>query len=151
MIEGWGDNCDQKKYTAALEFGSKEAYKVVETIRSLKFENRLASKTNKSKEADTSTVTESIESNEIKKTDLVQAKFQQMGYARLHDIFMDNTHDKQSRDDAVSQVKNLIVNSLLKNELKADPMFSYNSLSDLFTKYVKSVVRNLVLNEVESL
>ena len=46
MIEGWADNIDQSKFIDALEFGTENAYKVVEKIKSLKLdkENRLVKK-----------------------------------------------------------------------------------------------------------
>ena len=40
MIEGWGDNFDQKKYLQALEYGATKAYDVVERIRSQKYDKK---------------------------------------------------------------------------------------------------------------
>ena len=140
MLEGWGDNLDQKQYISALEFGAIEAYKVVESIKSSSFEKKTSQKT--AKEVAAKESSQSIE-------DLIKYKFQELGYSKLYDILTDYKHDKQSRDDAVSQVKNTIVNSLLKNELKLDApsIYNYNSLSEMFTKFMKSVLRNLILEE----
>ena len=143
MIEGWADNLNQNKYISALKFGSEQAFKVVQAIsaQSIKPEKKARSKNKQQKEVEP--LVETGESSDIKKFNLIQNKFQELGNAKLYDILTNKKHDKQSRDDAITQVKNLVLNSLLKNELKSETSsaFSYNSLSELFTKYVKTIIR----------
>ena len=157
MIEGWGDNFDQKKYLKALEFGATKAYDVVEKIKSQKYDKKLQSTKAKIKEISEQananiepapftsltslSPTASLTSLKSDINNLIQIRFQEIAYSKLYDILTDATHDKQSRDDAISQVKNSIVNSLLKNELKPDStagssIFNYNYLSEMFTKVI---------------
>jgi hypothetical protein len=154
MIEGWGDNFDQKKYLKALEFGATKAYDVVEKIKSQKYDKKQQSLKAKVKEISEQangniesapltslSPTAPLASLKSDMNNLIQIKFQELAYSKLYDILTDATHDKQSRDDAISQVKNSIVNSILKNELKSDStagssIYNYNYLSEMFTKVI---------------
>ena len=135
MVEGWGDNFDQKSYINALEFGAHEAFNVVKKIRANRIENKASASSKSANGINTALIESTPASSQIKdKANFVLMKFQESGFTKVYDILTDSTHDKQSRDDAISQVKNSIINSLLKNEFKSDPIaYNYNYLSELFT------------------
>jgi len=134
MIEGWGDNFEQKNYINALKFGTHQAFDVVKKIQSKKQEKKSSlSKSSNNKEGSEASVSEWTPA--FDKINFVQLKFQELGYSKIYDILTNSMYDKQSRDEAISQVKNSILNSLLKNELKSDSnTFTYNYLSELFTR-----------------
>lgn len=157
MIEGWADNIEQNKFIEALEYGTEHAYKVVEIIRSLKLE-----KDNKLVKKDTSllSVTSDDEvlegppvsldeinppklSTEASQQGEIESFFQSLAYSRLYDIFTDYVHDKLSRDYAIAQVKNSVINAILKSY----PNNTFSTLNELFYKFVRKVVRDLVINE----
>ncbi|CAF0929476.1 unnamed protein product [Brachionus calyciflorus] len=166
MIEGWADNLDQNKFTDALEFGAEHAYKVVEEIKRLKLnrENR-----NVKKDTSLLSVTsedEAIDGKQVSFTEIETPKqsieptstqeienvFQALAYSHLYDIFTDYEHDKISRDNAITQVKNSVINSIQKSSLNPDEIspgssYSYSALNEIFYKFVRKVVRDLALNE----
>lgn len=168
MIEGWADNLEQEKYIQALEFGAENAYKIVEMIKSVKIEKPTkeikaeASLLSIPSEDETDAETKPLEApiiTEITKkpthketeNDEIENLFQALAYSNLHEIFTDYEHDKLTRDNAISQVKNSVINSILKSEagLNSPPgsLYTYSSLNDIFYKFVRKVVRNLALNE----
>lgn len=165
MIEGWADNLDQNKFVEALEFGCEQAYQVMEQIRSKKLE-----KENKFVKKDSSLLSvtsedESLDSSQVNLTEISTPKlssdpqsneeidnlFQALAYSHLYDIFTDYEHDKLSRDNAITQVKNSVINAIQKSksdsEQSAGSSYSYSTLNELFYKFVRKVVRNLAVEE----
>ena len=145
MIEAWGKNFEQGKFIEAIEFGAKEAYKIVELIKKSKVVNTNEVVTVKKDE-----YCLKEELNEQKETNNVNNEFQLEANVKLYEIFTDYSHDKQSRDKAIAAVRNQSIKNLLKNDhrVKEFPMiYNYQNLSGLFTKFTKTVIRNLVLEE----
>lgn len=165
MIEGWADNLDQNKFVEALEIGCDHAYQVVEQIRAtklekenpnLKAEGSLLSVASQDELFDTPKINlnESLTpklSSDPEANQEIENLFQALAYSHLYDIFTDYEHDKLSRDNAITQVKNSVINAIIKT--KTDPeqpsgsAYSYSTLNDLFYKFVRKVVRNLALQE----
>ena len=161
MIEGWSDNIEQAKFVDALEFGAERAINVSRQIQSMKLE-----KTVKEPKIDRSflsapelaAIPEAVESesaqspeseSEPSKTVNVDEYFQKLAHAKLYDVLTDYEHDKLSRDNALSQIRNLTVNAILKSPVVANnpSTYTYTSLSEQFYKYVRKMVRNLALQE----
>jgi polyribonucleotide nucleotidyltransferase len=147
MIEGWADNLNQDKFSEALEFGAKEAYKVVEAIRSIKLEVKpeqiplSAMNAITSVEANTATAeSENIQNSPEK----INEQIQSLAHDKLYAIITNSEHDKFSRDKAISDLRNLTVNKILKSN---PTIGTYQELSEAFLKFVKKSVRNLALNE----
>lgn len=173
MIEGWADNLDQAKFIEALEFGAEIAYKVVELIKSIKLEKQnkevkvdesLLSITSQDEITDetidpalapipiTTLIKTPREEAERSRSQEIDNLFQGLAYSKLYDIFTDYEHDKLSRDNAINQLKNSVINSILKSTAGPDsitpaPIYTYSQLNDLYYKFVRKVVRNLVLDE----
>lgn len=172
MIEAWGDNLEQSKFISALEYGALHAFKVVESIKAKKLEKTvkepkldksvLLSITSEDYPLPTSGSESEATSGPSKsesKTETIKAKpsssfvqieemLQSLAYSKLYDILTDYEHDKLSRDNAITQLKNLVINSILKGQQASnDSTVTYASLNELFYKYVKKGVRELVMNE----
>jgi polyribonucleotide nucleotidyltransferase len=62
---------------------------------------------------------------------------------RLREIFRDYSHDKLSRDNAVSAVRTDVIEKLCKSEIAMD----INIISDVFNKICKGVFRSLILED----
>lgn len=142
MIEAWGKNFDQAKFIEAIEFGAEEAYKIIEIIKSSKI-----------KEETTpidAVITEEMVSGEQTELENLNEVFQLEAYNKLYAIFTDYTHDKQSRDQAISLARNQTIKNLLKTDDKVKEfprIYTYQNLSNIFTKFAKNIIRNLVLEE----
>lgn len=144
MIEAWGENVDQDKFIKAIEFGVEPAYTIVESIRNFNF-NKSASTLN---QVNVNSAPP-IESDSSKLLLDVEQLLQEKVYAKLYDIFTDYTHDKLSRDGAIMQLKSTFLNDVLKSDLVESDASLKNSttLTDEYFKYVKRVVRQLILDE----
>jgi polyribonucleotide nucleotidyltransferase len=163
MIEGWAENLENEKFVNAVEYGAVNAYKIVEAIKLSKIEKKpnanlelLNKLENEEKEQNEGSLERNIEKkDEIQEIlDLVSNTFQEKAYARIYDIFNDYKLDKKSRDEALSSIRNNIVNQILNidsiknsNPALKNEIFNYNSLSEQFSKFVKKIVCNLALEE----
>jgi polyribonucleotide nucleotidyltransferase len=150
MIEAWGEDVSQSKFTEAIEFGSKQAYKIVKNIQS----SNTVSESRQSIDITTEEKSDEQKENIISiELDKINNKFYEAAYSQLYDIFTDYTHDKRSRDDAISMIRNSTINAILKNENKQQDLqlkatvYNYQTLSEHFMKFTKNIVRNLVLEE----
>ena len=146
MIEAWGDDLNQEKFMEAMEFGVEEAYKIIELIKTSATEQKLIKESLSSE-----IVSENQETvtNEVK---MLNEKFHERAYTQIYEILTNYSLDKKSRDESLSQVRNSVVNVILKNEAKLDPIlktsvYTYQALSELFSKFTKEIIRNLVLEE----
>ena len=162
MIEGWSDNIEQAKFVDALEFGTERAINVSRQIQSMKLEKtvkepkidksflsacELAAESESAQSPESESELE-LESEPSKKIN-VDEYFQKLAHAKLYDVLTDYEHDKLSRDNALSQIRNLTVNAILKSPVVANnpSTYTYTSLSEHFYKYVRKMVRNLALQE----
>lgn len=141
MIEGWGDNLEQSKFIEAMSIAARSAYKVVQQIQ----EKTLA-KESKPLVAEESEETEGLPPK-LSKVD-IDDLFQELAYAKIYDVLTDYTHDKISRDLALSKIRNQTVNAMLKNpKVSNDPTLTYTFLSEQYFKFIRKVLKKLVLNE----
>jgi polyribonucleotide nucleotidyltransferase len=158
MIEGWAENLEDEKFIEAIEYGAANAYKIVEAIKISKKENNLDLLKKLENEENEGTSDRNIQHTSENKEilDLVSNTFQEKAHARIYDIFNDYSLDKKSRDEALSSVKNNIINQILKidsiknlNIPLKNEIFNYNSLNEQFYKFVKKIVSNLALVEAK--
>lgn len=154
MIEGWADNLEQSKFIEALEIGSERAYDVVKKIRAQKLPKSTTVKTDAEKTGlsppESMMLSESnSQSSSESGSSKIEDSFHELAYAKLYDVLTDFNHDKLSRDSALNTIRNQTVNIMLKNPLvmASDPSTSYTMLSELFSKFVRKMVRKLVLDE----
>lgn len=177
MIESWSDNLEQSQFVQAIEFGVEEAFKIVESIKNHQFEksNRrsdgksLLSISNEDSDENNNDneiadineqeliskqyqLQQKAKLNEEKHVEYIMNIFQQCAFTQIHEVLTDYTHDKRSRDDAISDIRNQVVNQILKSEDKSNMMnmpsiYNYNALSEYFIKFVRKIVRELALNE----
>lgn len=152
MIEGWADNIDQDMFLQAIHIGAQEAFGVVEAIRSMKLEKDTDIKIPLSALNQFIPETESAESakESIAPVDLDQV-FDRFLDGKLYNVLTDYEHDKTSRDKAISQLRNSVINKMLKStewqENQSLSVFGYQQLSEAFYKYLRKQVRLLALNE----
>lgn len=164
MVEGWGDNFEQARFIDALEFGTENAIRIVRQIQSTNL--RTAKKTD-SKSVITSSPSfldnpfqqESYENNATAEIDGAETKeavqaeeaakssskldlnemFQKLAHAKIYDVLTDYEHDKKSRDNALNQIRNSVINVMLKNpQIASDPNLNYTTLSEQFYKVIFS-------------
>jgi polyribonucleotide nucleotidyltransferase len=146
MIEGWADNLNQEKFSEALQYGATEAFKVVEAIKTMKLEVKeeqipLSAMNAMTAPIESATNTaESEETNGQKVSELIHS----MAHEKLYAIITNAEHDKFSRDKAISDLRNVTVNKMLKSNPEVG---KYQDLSEAFVKYVKKAVRKLALTE----
>jgi polyribonucleotide nucleotidyltransferase len=73
--------------------------------------------------------------------DNVMEAVKSMCETRIREILRDFSHDKLSRDDAVSQVRIEVIEKLVQDGMDA------NSVIDAFNKMFKEVFRTLIFEE----
>lgn len=140
MIEAWGDNVKEKTFKEAIKFGAAKAYKVIEMIK-----ESVGDKATKSAVG----ITAAQEDTKAAINEVNSALYNDYNI-KLYEIFNNFEHDKQSRDNAVSEIRNTAVNLLLKNKKSVETypqVYSYQNLSNMFQDLVKSVAREMVLKE----
>ena len=148
MIEGWGDNLNQAKYISAIEFGTEKAYEIVNAIREMSPKEKNDENLEKITEIKKEISENSASKLEMeKKKNFINDQFQELAYSKLYDIFTNYDHDKRSRDEAVSDLRNAILNGTKSLKSLKSELITYEFMSDLFTTFVKKVVRRLVLEE----
>jgi polyribonucleotide nucleotidyltransferase len=143
MIEGWADNLEQAKFSEALEFGAKEAFKLVTAMKKIKLEikeEQIPLSAMNERPAEAKQPSSNDQEEHINTYELIKS----LGSEKLYEIITNADHDKFSRDKAISDLRNVTVNKALKMSPTSG---SYQELSDVFVKYVKRAVRELGLNE----
>jgi len=152
MIEAWGEDVNQDKFIEAIEFGSKQAYKIVQEIIDSKQQQQQQQQQIKIETKDENE--QEINDLILKEIEKMHNKFHESAYTQLYEIFTNYTHDKRSRDEAISQIRNSVINSILKKtETKQEiiqlkvAVYNYQTLSEHFMKFTKNIVRNLILEE----
>jgi len=151
MIEAWGEDVNQDKFIEAIEFGSKQAYKIVQEIIDSKQQQQQQQQIKiETKDENEQEINDLI----LKEIEKMHNKFHESAYTQLYEIFTNYTHDKRSRDEAISQIRNSVINSILKKtETKQEiiqlkvAVYNYQTLSEHFMKFTKNIVRNLILEE----
>lgn len=129
MLEASGDNVYQQDFLKAIKTGVRECQTIIQSIMKLQKE---FGKEKRPTEA--SPVTEEI-------INLIST----MSEMRLKEIFQNFSHDKFSRDDAVKNLKNNIVEKL-KNEKIED--YNVDIALEAYNSVCKKVFRNLVLDDI---
>lgn len=128
MLEGNANNILQQDLLKAIKLGSKEAQGIVEKIETLQ---RNYGKTKRTLEPVPELSEEIVEAlNTLTKMPIAQ-------------IFKNYTFDKLGRDNAVTNVRNAVIENIKNSFADVD----INKVSDEFNKIVKQTFRDLVFEE----
>ncbi|KFB35183.1 AGAP010791-PA-like protein [Anopheles sinensis] len=128
MLEGRGNVVNENELRMAIKKGTKEAQLIINGIE------RLQKAFGKPKRPldPLPTVDEEI-----------QAAVRTMSEMRLREIFRDFSHDKFSRDQAVSKTRTDTIDKVWSSYSSADP----GLISEAFNKFTKHVFREMLLEE----
>lgn len=128
MLEGGANNVAPQEFRKAIKFGVKECQTVIQSLLKLK-------KFCKPKRSFTPT---QYDKNVV---DFVKL----LAEPKLRDVFLNSNHDKQSRDDAVKEIREEILEKV-KNGVntKAEVMSYCNAVFDQISK---KVFRSLILDD----
>ena len=126
MLEGWADNLEQKKFIDALRFGTYEANKVIQCIKASKYSQRPKIKFN---------TEQNVYRENLKMT------IRQHTEEKIRSVFSDHTHDKQSRDQAIQDIRYSVLPKIEELTTK-DPNLMY----EVYSEVVKDILRELVLD-----
>ena len=166
MIDASADNVIQQDFMKAVKFGVKEAQKVIRQLREL---HKISGKPRRLKTEQrkkTVTIVQNIETETVKDNTLedgvpdqlleqsetssppiqppsdkvVQERCSSLAFEGLRTIFTDASHDKISRDVAVTELRVATVDTLRREF----PDYESMKMSDVFGKLSKEVFRNLI-------
>lgn len=146
MLEAWGNNVPQAEFVEALAFGAEAAHKVALRIKN----TRPIKQPIEAKIGFTKQIVQDLEPIEAMETSFILDLFQQNCFTQLYDVFTDKTHDKKSRDDAISLNRNTAIKTLLKEKERQEKfpeIYNYQTLSNMFMDFTKQIVRDLCLDE----
>ena len=155
MIEAWGDDFKQDLFIKAINYSALEAYKIVELIKSSVYTLKQTQK-----QIELPVLSQEQEANMVRLENEINIVnkdfFQEKPYNNLYATLTDYSHDKKSKDAALSLTRNSIINELLKSGSN-DPqisaklndsflratLYNYQSLSELYSKFTKQCIRRL--------
>ncbi|XP_067012652.2 polyribonucleotide nucleotidyltransferase 1, mitochondrial [Anabrus simplex] len=129
MLEASADNVLQQDFLKAIKSGVKECQTIVQSIIQLQKHYGKAKREIEVKEPPSEEIVEAVRS------------FCEM---RLREIFHDFSHDKLSRDVAISNLRTDVVDKLKHN--LGENTDSY-VVSEIFSKICKDVFRSMILEE----
>ena len=130
MLEGSSDGILQQDLLKAIKFGVRECQGVIQEIR--RFAKEFGKPKRELDEKSTTKIPEEI-TNAVKS----------LCELRLKEIFKDFSLDKLARDNAVSAVRTNVVEKLRESFPSAEGSVIHEG----FSKAVKSIFRNLILDE----
>ncbi|XP_029169141.1 polyribonucleotide nucleotidyltransferase 1, mitochondrial [Nylanderia fulva] len=129
MLEGSANEILEQDLKKAIKFGVKECQNIVNAIANLQ---KLYGKTKRK-----------LETNEQSQTDEDLSSFvKQFAETKLRDIFSDHTHDKISRDNAINDLRNNVLEAV-KESGNAD--YEVQVAERIFAKITKDIFRTLIL------
>lgn len=128
MMEGSANEVTEQDLKKVIKLGVKECQTIIAAITNLQ---KLYGKAKRQVD-DTQPENESLISS-----------VKELSLTKLQEIFADHTHDKISRDNAVTDLKNNIIETLRGDN--AD--FDVKSVDSIFGKIVKDVLRTLILEK----
>lgn len=127
MLESAAKNVYQQDFLKAIKFGVKECQKIIKAIESLQ-----KKKKNPKREVTSVGIDESL-----------LAGVRSLSEMRLKEIFRNTQHDKLSRDDAVKNVRN----DVLEKIRVETENFNMDAASEAFNTVCKQIFRDLILND----
>lgn len=128
MLEASAENIYTQDFQKAIKAGVKECQAIVKAI------DQLRSQTGKPKREFTALQSAPQE---------LYSAMKLMSENRLRDILRDFTHDKISRDMAVSSVRSSVIEGLKSNFANVDPLV----ISECFNKFFKELFRRLIFED----
>nr|XP_040231862.2 polyribonucleotide nucleotidyltransferase 1, mitochondrial [Anopheles coluzzii] len=128
MLEGRGNVVNENELRMAIKKGTKEAQLIINGIERLQ---KMYGKPKRPLEPLPAVDGE------------IQNAVQTMSEMRLREIFRDYSHDKFSRDQAVSKTRTDTIDKVWSSFPAADP----GVISETFNKFVKGVFREMLLEE----
>lgn len=133
MLEGWADNMDQNRFIEALEFGTYEAGKVIDTIKRSKYANMPK---------------RSYENHEKQTPELDKLKeaISILGRTKIYEILTTYAYDKKSRDEAINDTK-FDVGNLVFDEKEFFKSKHLSAFNEFYNNLVKEVLRDLIIDE----
>lgn len=129
MLEGSANEILEPNLKKALKLGVKECQGIVTAITNLQ---KTCGKTKRE-----------VETNEQQQDDNLKNSVKELSETKLQDIFLNDTHDKMSRDNAVNELKNSVIETLRNDN--AD--LNVKLVEKIFGKIVKDVFRTLILEK----
>lgn len=127
MLEGSANEILEPDLKKAIKLGVKECQHIIASIMNLQ---KVYGKTKRK-----------VEINEQRQNDSLVDSIRELSVAKLRDIFSDHTHDKISRDNAIGDLRNYVIETLRGDKGELD----VHSVEKLFSKIVKDVFRTLIL------
>jgi len=128
MLEGKGNVVLLQDLLKAIKYGTKEAQNIIVGIEKLQ---KLYGKLKR--------VEDSVP--DIKEE--VSLAVKSMCEMRLREVFRDYTHDKISRDTAVSSIRSDVVNKVWSSFSDTEPAI----INDCFNKHCKEIFREMIFEE----
>ncbi|KMQ92126.1 polyribonucleotide nucleotidyltransferase mitochondrial [Lasius niger] len=127
MLEGSANEILEQELKKAIKLGVKECQSIINAIANLQ---KVYGKTKRK-----------IETNEQSQDDDLTSFVKQFSETKLRDIFSKHTHDKISRDHAINDLRNNVMEALKD----ANSDFDVKSAERIFGKITKDVFRTLIL------
>lgn len=129
MLEGSANEILEQDLKKAIKLGVKECQNIINAITNLQ---KVYGKTKRK-----------IETTELSQADEELISFvKQFAETKLRDIFLDHTHDKISRDNAINDLRNNVLEAL-KESTNAD--YDVKLAERIFGKITKDIFRTLIL------
>ncbi|XP_011066104.1 PREDICTED: polyribonucleotide nucleotidyltransferase 1, mitochondrial isoform X1 [Acromyrmex echinatior] len=129
MLEGSANEILEPNLKKAIKQGVKECQNIVAAITKLqKTCGKLKRK---------------IETTEQQEDDNLKSSVKELSEEKLQDIFSNHTHDKISRDMAVNDLRNSVIETLRNDNVDLDVKLA----EKIFGKIVKDVFRTLILEK----
>lgn len=127
MLEGSANEILEQELKKAIKLGVKECQSIINAIANLQ---KVYGKTKRK-----------IETNEQSQDDDLTSFVKQFSETKLRDIFSEHAHDKISRDHAINDLRNNVMEALKD----ANSDFDVKSAERIFGKITKDVFRTLIL------
>ncbi|XP_025833160.1 polyribonucleotide nucleotidyltransferase 1, mitochondrial isoform X2 [Agrilus planipennis] len=128
MLEGQADNILQQDLLKAIKLGTKEAQSIIVTIE--KMQKQLGKPKRE------------IEISPLLSEEVIEI-LRSLSQSRLKEVFTNYNYDKLQRDNAVTVVRNDVLEKVKQSFPEADS----NLISEEFNNFTKTVFRNLVFSE----
>lgn len=129
MLEGSANEILENHLRKAIKLGVKECQNIVTAITNLQ---KTCGKTKRQ-----------VEANEQQQDDNLKNTVKELSEAKLQDIFSNHTHDKISRDNAVKDLRNSVIEILQNDNIGLDVKLA----EKFFGKFVKDIFRTLILQK----
>lgn len=129
MLEGSANEILEQDLKKAIKLGVKECQIIVASITNLQ---KMYGKPKRK-----------VEINEQDNDESLISSVKELAETKLREIFLDHTHDKTSRDNAVSEVRSNVIETL-KND---NAHLNVTLAEEIFGKISKDIFRQLILEK----